>query len=776
MFVFSEEVFDVDIHSLPTSNTREVHNFLLYKREIELELATTQILVQASLNSKDYPAAGQQTFDSPFSQHLSGSVTCKGYYDQHRSGVDQRVKTNLFAEEVQLNKGLQSETIVEEKLAQLKWSQSKGNIVLTGDSQTTEGQDLVRGDLKNQATGNHDLAGSGQEDQATGSESLTDSDQEDQATGSESLTDSDQEDQATGSQDLAGSDQEDQATGSKSLTDSDQEDQAAGSESLTDSDQEDQATGSQDLAGSDQEDQATGSKSLTDSDQEDQAKRSESLTDSDQEDQATGSQDLAGSDQEDQATGSKSLTDSDQEDQAAGSESLTDSDQEDQAKRRGLAGEDQEQKAMAGIVTDVFDKIYYEFMTTVTKKDYQTRLLVQDTGSQGLTDSYQEELQPAETSVNPKTDVLLAVLVHFDPGKYPTSDKLKNYFFSHRNGGGEVLGCLTPWNNDKTCALVWFDPEYCEPDVVNTVIERQRDPYLTITEYQHTEFFGQIEKFLLPAPLNRLIGHYGWSKVNRSLKAQAGLSLEELHTTSAEKRYSIRGYLFQLKLAEQLLQRLDIEITGDSHTSQSEPHSLPSPSKIRKIESAENEHSSAVVYSNSEPLTSFNNQGASQSFVDEQTSSLKPVISPVDSPTALPLPPSSSDSQTSIDSQTTNLAAAFVAVNIQDTPSTAAASTSANDIELNTNPGLSNASTSSDDISHSAASSRQVLKILEKALKHRLVFTVGQSVTSGMNNTVVWNDIHHKTSIAGAPSNYGYPDPGYLDRVIEDLKAKGITR
>ena len=27
----------------------------------------------------------------------------------------------------------------------------------------------------------------------------------------------------------------------------------------------------------------------------------------------------------------------------------------------------------------------------------------------------------------------------------------------------------------------------------------------------------------------------------------------------------------------------------------------------------------------------------------------------------------------------------------------------------------------------------------------------------------------------GGPSSYGYPDPDYLDRVIEDLKAKGVT-
>jgi len=52
---------------------------------------------------------------------------------------------------------------------------------------------------------------------------------------------------------------------------------------------------------------------------------------------------------------------------------------------------------------------------------------------------------------------------------------------------------------------------------------------------------------------------------------------------------------------------------------------------------------------------------------------------------------------------------------------------------------------------------------------------VGRSITTGNDNTVVWNDIHHKTSMTGGPTSYGYPDPGYLNRVIEDLKAKGIT-
>ena len=65
--------------------------------------------------------------------------------------------------------------------------------------------------------------------------------------------------------------------------------------------------------------------------------------------------------------------------------------------------------------------------------------------------------------------------------------------------------------------------------------------------------------------------------------------------------------------------------------------------------------------------------------------------------------------------------------------------------------------------------------LLRKAFNQQLVFTVGQSITSGRDNCVVWNDIHHKTNTHGGPSGYGYPDPDYLDRVIEDLKAKGIT-
>eukprot|EP00118_Oscarella_pearsei_P004967 m.22058 g.22058 ORF g.22058 m.22058 type:complete len:174 (+) comp28276_c0_seq2:2142-2663(+) len=70
---------------------------------------------------------------------------------------------------------------------------------------------------------------------------------------------------------------------------------------------------------------------------------------------------------------------------------------------------------------------------------------------------------------------------------------------------------------------------------------------------------------------------------------------------------------------------------------------------------------------------------------------------------------------------------------------------------------------------------RQVLLLLKKAFKQRLTFTIGRSVTSGFDGVVTWNDIHHKTSTHGGPDNYGYPDPNYLQRVRQELEARGTT-
>ncbi|NXP04643.1 DTX3L ligase, partial [Thinocorus orbignyianus] len=69
---------------------------------------------------------------------------------------------------------------------------------------------------------------------------------------------------------------------------------------------------------------------------------------------------------------------------------------------------------------------------------------------------------------------------------------------------------------------------------------------------------------------------------------------------------------------------------------------------------------------------------------------------------------------------------------------------------------------------------REILQLLERAFKQKLIFTVGQSRTTGVGDVITWNDIHHKTSTDGGPTYFGYPDPDYLQRVRSELKAKGI--
>lgn len=68
-----------------------------------------------------------------------------------------------------------------------------------------------------------------------------------------------------------------------------------------------------------------------------------------------------------------------------------------------------------------------------------------------------------------------------------------------------------------------------------------------------------------------------------------------------------------------------------------------------------------------------------------------------------------------------------------------------------------------------------VLGLLKKAFEARLVFTIGDSCTTGKEGVLTWNDIHHKTNIYGGTENFGYPDPSYLTRVKQELADKGIT-
>jgi len=68
-----------------------------------------------------------------------------------------------------------------------------------------------------------------------------------------------------------------------------------------------------------------------------------------------------------------------------------------------------------------------------------------------------------------------------------------------------------------------------------------------------------------------------------------------------------------------------------------------------------------------------------------------------------------------------------------------------------------------------------ILEMLIIAWNRRLIFTVGTSVTTGKTDCVVWNGVHHKSNTSGGSSNYGYPDPGYFERVTKELNSFGIS-
>lgn len=67
-----------------------------------------------------------------------------------------------------------------------------------------------------------------------------------------------------------------------------------------------------------------------------------------------------------------------------------------------------------------------------------------------------------------------------------------------------------------------------------------------------------------------------------------------------------------------------------------------------------------------------------------------------------------------------------------------------------------------------------MLALLKEAFKRKLIFTIGRSVTTGRDNQIVWNGIHHKTNTSGGSAYFGYPDPTYFQRVKLELAAKGV--
>jgi deltex-like protein len=89
------------------------------------------------------------------------------------------------------------------------------------------------------------------------------------------------------------------------------------------------------------------------------------------------------------------------------------------------------------------------------------------------------------------------------------------------------------------------------------------------------------------------------------------------------------------------------------------------------------------------------------------------------------------------------------------------------------NPGTPYPADSRDCYLEASPEGYEVLELLKRAFEQGLTFTIGNSLTTGRQNVIVWNGIHHKTSMVRGP--FGYPDPGYYNRVRDELRYKGIV-
>eukprot|EP00899_Mesostigma_viride_P010887 jgi/Mesvir1/197/Mv13546-RA.1 len=89
-------------------------------------------------------------------------------------------------------------------------------------------------------------------------------------------------------------------------------------------------------------------------------------------------------------------------------------------------------------------------------------------------------------------------------------------------------------------------------------------------------------------------------------------------------------------------------------------------------------------------------------------------------------------------------------------------------------PGKPFAGTRRDAYLPNSTEGNEVLKQLQQAFQQRLIFSVGTSQTTGRDNVVIWNGIHHKTDLT-PHAEHGYPDGTYLTRVKAEMQQAGVV-
>jgi deltex-like protein len=71
-------------------------------------------------------------------------------------------------------------------------------------------------------------------------------------------------------------------------------------------------------------------------------------------------------------------------------------------------------------------------------------------------------------------------------------------------------------------------------------------------------------------------------------------------------------------------------------------------------------------------------------------------------------------------------------------------------------------------------SGKLLLELFRLAFRRRVLFDLRTSTSHDSKYWPAFN-IHLKTSIAGGPERFGFPDEGYFQRVMQELRENGVT-
>ncbi|XP_067931473.1 uncharacterized protein [Watersipora subatra] len=171
------------------------------------------------------------------------------------------------------------------------------------------------------------------------------------------------------------------------------------------------------------------------------------------------------------------------------------------------------------------------------------------------------------TTASFNSENLIAAQVLFDHKKCSLQPDrfIEKYCQLKRNGGGDISTIIYPWEENRDKALVIFDAEYSDKGVVGRLAELKKPPIQEILEFSDSQCFGLAETSIAQPLLTRLQKKFTIDKLKSRIELETGIQAVVEESSS---RLLIKGFFFQIKLAEAALKRLSDEIADQILPSQ----------------------------------------------------------------------------------------------------------------------------------------------------------------------------------------------------------------